>query len=116
MWHVLCDRPANLLNGAPAMTSLIDQTLGDLATDLPGATRVFHQHQLDFCCGGQQTLREACVRRGLDADAITAQLQALHGDTDQPDWRQASNTELIEHILTRFHARHRDQLPELIRL
>ena len=98
------------------MTSLIDQTLGDLATDLPGATRVFHQHQLDFCCGGQQTLREACVRRGLDADAITAQLQALHGDTDQPDWRQASNTELIEHILTRFHARHREQLPELIRL
>ena len=98
------------------MTHLIDQTLGDLATALPGATRVLHQHKLDFCCGGAQTLGAACAKRGLDADAIAAELQALHGDTDQRDWRQASNAELIEHILARFHARHREQLPELIRL
>jgi regulator of cell morphogenesis and NO signaling len=98
------------------MTHLIDQTLGDLATILPGATRVLHQHKLDFCCGGAQTLGAACAKRGLDADAIAAELQALHGDTDQRDWRRASNAELIEHILARFHARHREQLPELIRL
>jgi regulator of cell morphogenesis and NO signaling len=98
------------------MTHLIDQTLGDLATALPGATRVLHQYKLDFCCGGAQTLGAACAKRGLDADAIAAELQALHGDTDQRDWRQASNAELIEHILARFHARHREQLPELIRL
>ena len=98
------------------MTHLIDQTLGDLATILPGATRVLHQYKLDFCCGGAQTLGAACAKRGLDADAIAAELQALHGDTDQRDWRQASNAELIEHILARFHARHREQLPELIRL
>ncbi|HTN30609.1 MAG TPA: iron-sulfur cluster repair protein YtfE [Pseudomonas sp.] len=98
------------------MTHLIDQTLGDLATALPGATRVLHQHKLDFCCGGGQTLGAACAKRGLDADAIAAELHALHGDTDQRDWRPASNAELIEHILARFHARHREQLPELIRL
>ena len=98
------------------MTHLIDQTLGDLATALPGATRVLHQYKLDFCCGGAQTLGAACAKRGLDADAIAAELQALHGDTDQRDWRRASNAELIEHILARFHARHREQLPELIRL
>lgn len=98
------------------MTHLIDQTLGDLATALPGATRVLHQYKLDFCCGGAQTLGAACAKRGLDADAIAAELQALHGDTDQRDWRLASNAELIEHILARFHARHREQLPELIRL
>ena len=98
------------------MTSLIDQTLGDLATALPGATRILHQYKLDFCCGGAQTLRAACDKRGLDAEAIATQLDALQGDAEQTDWRQASNRELIEHILARFHARHREQLPELIRL
>lgn len=29
---------------------------------------------------------------------------------------QASNEELIEHILTRYHDTHREQLPELIQL
>lgn len=33
---------------------LLDSTLGDLACTLPGATRVFHQFHLDFCCGGQR--------------------------------------------------------------
>ncbi|RZT32327.1 iron-sulfur cluster repair di-iron protein [Cupriavidus agavae] len=32
------------------------------------------------------------------------------------DWRDAPAVELIAHILSRFHDRHREQLPELIRL
>lgn len=100
------------------MSSLLDQTLGQLAVTLPGASRVFREFKLDFCCGGQQTLREACAARQLDAEGIAARLQALQDEprADQPDWRQASNNELIDHILARFHARHREQLPELIRL
>lgn len=32
------------------------------------------------------------------------------------DWRKAGTSELISHILERFHARHREQLPQLIAL
>ena len=32
------------------------------------------------------------------------------------DWSQASRPEPIDHILRRYHARHREQLPELIHL
>ncbi|WP_415660688.1 hemerythrin domain-containing protein [Roseateles sp.] len=32
------------------------------------------------------------------------------------DWRTASDAELVAHILARYHAAHRAQLPELIRL
>jgi len=35
----------------------------------------------------------------------------------QPDaWRRATVPQLIEHIVERFHARHREQLPHLIQL
>ncbi|MCO4861116.1 iron-sulfur cluster repair protein YtfE [Cupriavidus sp. WGlv3] len=101
--------------------TLQDHSLGQLARQIPGATRIFHDHGLDFCCGGKQSLRDAGQQRGLDAAAvaaIVAQLRALQDEADPSaqDWNTAAPAALIEHILVRFHARHREQLPELIRL
>jgi len=97
--------------------NLLQQTLGNIACELPGATRIFHAHKLDFCCGGQLSLSEAAARRGIDAEAIADELQALGAlNTEAVDWRTAPDAELISHILERYHARHRLQLPELIRL
>ncbi|MFY0642621.1 MAG: iron-sulfur cluster repair protein YtfE [Bermanella sp.] len=97
--------------------TIIHQTLGQLARDLPGATAVFHKLKLDFCCAGDQTLEEAIERKQLNSDEVVASLMALSELTEQAStWNEAENDALIEHILTRFHDVHREQLPELIRL
>ena len=93
-----------------------NQSLGQLATSIPGATSVFHQYKLDFCCGGSRTLAEVAVERGLDAAEILAKLSELQQQITSRDWRSAKPAELVHHILQRFHAKHREQLPELIRL
>jgi regulator of cell morphogenesis and NO signaling len=36
--------------------TLLEQSLGQLACDIPGATRIFHTFKLDFCCGGHKSL------------------------------------------------------------
>lgn len=92
----------------------VDQALGQIAVKLPGATAVFRRLKLDFCCGGQLSLRQAATNNGLDAQAVLAELLTLqHG----PGHPVASDpAALIAHILTRYHAVHRDQLPELIRM
>ena len=98
---------------------LIDQSLGTLARTIPGATRVFDAHHFDFCCGGKQTLRSAAAQAGVDALPIVAELRVLEGRTAGDggrDWSAASATELVDHILARYHAVHREQLPVLIRL
>ncbi len=96
---------------------LLEQTLGNLACDIPGATRLFHTFDLDFCCGGQQSLRQAAERRGLEPEKIAAELSALHARKGSAhDWRLEPCHLLIAHILSRYHACHREQLPELIRL
>ena len=96
---------------------LLDHTLGNLASRIPGATQVFHTFHLDFCCDGQKTLRQAALENDLDAWLVEEHLLALTQD-ELPlcDWQQASNAQLIEHLLERYHAVHRQQLPELIRL
>lgn len=95
---------------------LLTQPLGKLATQISGATRVFHQYKLDFCCGGQQSLAEALHKRGLETGPVLAALQALQQKPLAKDWRQAPANELIDYILQRYHDKHRQQLPELIRL
>lgn len=97
--------------------NLLDQTVGRTALSLPGATRVFHAHHINFCCGGQITLREAAQRANLDPDMLTAELEALPAnEIGTHDWQASSNDVLIDHILTRYHDVHREQLPELIRM
>lgn len=87
--------------------------VADIAVNLPGATQVFRKHKIDFCCGGQVPLAEAVAARGEPLAAIEAELAAL--ETEAADAPQ-SNEELIQHILNRYHAVHRAELPELIRL
>ena len=97
--------------------NLLEQPIGQLACALPGSTRIFHQHKLDFCCGGHKTLREAAEKRGVNLQTLVDALSPLQslGASDR-DWRAAPASELIDYILRRFHERHREDVPELIRL
>ena len=94
---------------------VLDRSLGDLARSIPGATALFHAHQLDFCCGGKKNLREALP--GAAGEQLARQLEGLQHDGGAGrDWRTATADELIAYIQLRFHERHRQQLPELARL
>lgn len=90
------------------------QAIGQIAVNLPGSTAVFRRLKLDFCCGGQVALQAACAAKGLPLDAVLAELAQL----DRPAAQDAPQApaEMIDHILERYHAVHRAQLPELIRM
>jgi regulator of cell morphogenesis and NO signaling len=104
---------ARLETTAPAGLSA-DQALGQIAVQLPGATAVFRRLKLDFCCGGQISLREAAADKGLDLDAVLGELAQLQRPTGVAGVSEPGA--LIDHILTRYHEVHRAQLPELIRM
>lgn len=91
-----------------------DQQIGQIAVQLPGATAVFRRLKLDFCCGGQVPLAQAAADKGLDVDAVLRELSALQRSDAVP--AAASVSDLIDHILARYHEVHREQLPELIRM
>jgi regulator of cell morphogenesis and NO signaling len=94
--------------------SLADQPIGEIAVQIPGSTALFRQLKLDFCCGGQVALGAACAAKGLDVEAVVRDLQGL--TFDDTDVSITDPSELIDHILYRYHNVHRKQLPELIRM
>jgi regulator of cell morphogenesis and NO signaling len=85
----------------------------DIAIEIPGATAVFRRYKIDFCCKGAVPLSEAATARGIDVDAVIADLSALQGeDIEAPNETES----LIAHILERYHEVHRQEFPEAIRM
>jgi regulator of cell morphogenesis and NO signaling len=81
-----------------------ERSLGTLVAEQPRRAQLFEQLRLDYCCGGRQTLAEACAKRGLDLDTVRAALQALDApdrgtDIESTDWRAIGVSELCEHIV-----------------
>ncbi|MBL8623718.1 MAG: iron-sulfur cluster repair di-iron protein [Myxococcales bacterium] len=94
---------------------LLTTPIGDIAAAQPSSTRVFLRHRLDFCCGGQRTLEEACVKADLNPAEVAEEIEreAGRGD-DLPRWAQRSQAELVDHIEGHYHAGLRRDLPPLI--
>ena len=104
---------ARLQTTAPA-TLNPELAIGQIAVQLPGATAVFRRLKLDFCCGGQISLRQAANDKGLNLPALLQELGTLQRSDTLPEVQETGA--LIDHILARYHEVHRAQLPELIRM
>lgn len=91
------------------------RTLADIAATLPGATAIFRHRKLDFCCGGRVALAQAAAERGLVLGELEEELNTVAA-LGLPAGTPNGTDELISVIETRYHAVHRQELPELVRL
>lgn len=89
-------------------------TLASLATTHPAASRVFKRSGLDYCCGGGQTLADACAKRGIDPREILTAIAAEEETVDLQRWDTAPLNDLIAFIIHRYHDSLRTELPALI--
>lgn len=97
------------------------RTLGELVLEQPARARLFERLALDYCCGGQQTLADACAHAGVQLESLCAALETLNemeelageraGADELVDWRSAPTAELCEHIVGVHHAFLRRSLP-----
>ncbi len=95
---------------------LQNTSLAIIAQKVPGATALFNQFNLSFCCGGKQTLAEAAAEKGLELIGLLSALEKLAQKEIQIAPESMDDGELIDYLLKRFHDTHRHELPELIRL
>jgi regulator of cell morphogenesis and NO signaling len=96
--------------------SLTPQTrIGQLAAEHPLATRVFARHGIDFCCGGGRPIAEACSEKGLDAEAVLAEIrkEIEAPGVSETRWDEAPLSDLIDHILANYHRPLDEELPRL---
>ena len=90
-------------------------SLADLVTERPRRAAILEELGLDFCCGGDRTLAEACAEARLDVATV---VDRLSGAADDPpaDWSSMEPPELIDHLEATHHAYLRAALPQLTQL
>jgi regulator of cell morphogenesis and NO signaling len=89
-------------------------TIGEIvATDVRAAA-IFEDFGIDFCCGGDRLLIDACRSVSVDPAQVVRALDALP-DSATPDEDVARRPldELIDYILATHHAYVREALPRI---
>lgn len=100
---------------SPEGTSLTDRTVGELVAERPDRSRIFQSFQIDFCCQGGRTLRDACEQKGVALDSVVEQIEAELADTVPSDLNPAELRphQLIDYIIETHHVFLRQELPRL---
>ena len=90
-----------------------EMTVRDVAIQLPESTRLFESLKIDYCCGGNQPLGQACVSAGVDVDDVMEMLAGVGQSNEAKDFQNASLPELITHILDTHHVFTKSEMDRL---
>ena len=89
------------------MPIITSNTVRELAVAVPGATRIFDQVGIDYCCGGGQMLAEACKKSSASVATVIQLLEAAEHSTvpgdKVRDWQAESLTSLAAYIIDTHH-------------
>ena len=82
-----------------------ETTVRELALEVPAATRVFEKMGIDYCCGGNRSLAEACASAGVAFKDVQMELTlAAHAQAEQPNFQTTTLESLINHIVVKHHS------------
>lgn len=95
------------------MTPLATRTVGDLVAEDARRGATFKRFDIDFCCGGQATLAEACRLSGADLATVAEALRMPTGAAPQPRVAAWPPAFLADYIVAEHHAYVRENIPAL---
>ena len=102
------------------MSVTTEKTVRELALENPAATRVFEKLGIDYCCGGNQSLEQACRTANLPVDQVLDSLemaeQTSRATQKIHDWQREPLSDLVAHINGSHHKYTREEMARLVPL
>lgn len=92
------------------------KTVREFAIEIPNATRVFEKLKIDYCCGGNQQLNEACGQKGLNVEDVLQSLTEARNekiDSQSQPYQGSTLANLINVIVDKHHVFTREELVRL---
>jgi regulator of cell morphogenesis and NO signaling len=90
----------------------------EIAVANPRATRILEQAGVDYCCGGNKSLHDACAYAGISMEEIMARLEENKAEVGPVDvnWASAPLGDLTEHIREKHHRYVREAIRRVLAL
>ena len=93
-----------------------NRTVRELVSTNPGAARILEQFGIDYCCGGEKSLAEACSLAKVKMAEVAEALEKPQPASNDADWQKASLGELARHIVEKHHGFTRQEIQRLVPL
>ena len=93
-----------------------EHTVREVALAMPMAVPVFAHVGIEFSCGGDEKVSDACRQVGLTPEALWALIEEAANQpvpNDLEFWHNASPVSLMDHIVHRYHEPLRKELSRL---
>jgi len=96
--------------------TIIEPTIGEIVANDFRAASIFKDAGIDFCCGGNKRLTEACMEKEADESLLIQQLETLaqkpvNGAMNFNEWKLSF---LSDYIMNTHHKFVLKNLPELV--
>jgi regulator of cell morphogenesis and NO signaling len=100
--------------GANKMEIHTRKTIKEIVVEMPASVGVFERMGIDYCCGGDKRLGDACQAAGRPVEEVLRSLEAAETATQaEPgatDWSRESLASLMNHIVEKHHTFCRQEL------
>jgi len=97
-----------------------DKTVRELALSNTSATRVLEKLGIDYCCGGNKSLAEACRGANVSVDQVIDSLemaeQAAQAAQKKRNWQTEPLADLVVHIKNTHHKYTHEEMARLVPL
>jgi len=99
------------------MSVMTEKTVRDLALENTGATRIFERLGIDYCCGGDRTLAQACDAAHIPVDRVLQSLETAKllrpANSKDHNWQTELLGDLVHHITNTHHKYTREEIARL---
>lgn len=96
--------------------NLSEETLGEIVVNDFRTSVIFKEAGIDFCCGGQQTLQQACIEKGISLDELEGQINELNVEelSESLNYKEWNLPFLMDYIVNTHHKYVVKTLPDLV--
>ncbi len=99
------------------MSITIEKTVREVALENLAATRIFEKMGIDYCCGGNRSLEDACRAANVPIDQVLdslemAEQEARSAQTSR-NWQIEPLSDVIAHIKNTHHKYTREEIARL---
>ena len=96
-----------------------EKTIAEIALETPRAAAVFDEFGIDYCCGGEVALADACAEAKVgiaEVEQALAEVRTALANAEKIDWNAQPLHRLIDHIVRFHHLYVRRALPRVDQL
>lgn len=95
------------------MNEIAEKKVGSIVAENFRTAKIFTEYGIDFCCKGGIKLSDACEKKGVDLDKISAELEQLVVQKDETHYQDFGMADLVDHIVGVHHKYVETTIPAL---